>query len=278
MRVGLTGATGTLGRHVLAALRGRGIEPDVFTGDVTDAPVTASWAQACGLVIHCAAMVPVREVEADPARALAVNAGGTINIATGLARTGGRLALVSTSHVYEPSDDPIAEDGALGPATAYGMTKLDAENWARRMLPDALVLRLFSYFDARQDPLFVVPALAFRIERAAQGESLDLFGADSTRDMADAAWLAGRLVDLALGSATGAVNVCTGRGFAIRDLAARLAAAMGRSDVSFVPAGTGRNALVGANGKMCSLLPELPPFDLDEALAAFVEAREKAGA
>lgn len=274
MRIGLTGANGTLGRHVASVLEARGRACDRFTGDVTDAEMTMRWAQDRDLVIHCAALVPVARVEADPARALAVNAGGTINIARGLAATGGRLALVSTSHVYRPSDQPIGEDWPTEATTAYGLTKLHGEQWATRVLPEALILRLFSYFDARQDPLFVVPALAERIAAAPRDAALDLFGADSVRDVADAAWLAERVVDLALGNATGAVNLCTGQGFTIADIAARLARAMGRDDVSFRPAGNVRNALVGDASRRRALLPGGADFDLDDALARFVALRE----
>ncbi|MDR7102057.1 NAD(P)-dependent oxidoreductase [Croceicoccus sp. BE223] len=275
-RIGLTGATGTLGRHVAAALARQGHAVDPFAGDVTDAGATRAWAAGCELVIHCAALVPVATVAADTARALAVNAGGTINVARGLADGGGRLALVSTSHVYRPSDLPLLEDDPVGPVSDYGLTKLHGEDWARRILGDPLVMRLFSYFDARQDSLFVVPALAARIDAAGPGARLDLFGSTSVRDIADAAWLAERVVALALSGAGGVVNVCTGQGHSIEKIASRLAMSMGRDDVVFAPAGDApANTLVGDPSLMARLLPEAPGFDLEAALARFVVQREK---
>lgn len=273
MRIGLSGARGTLGRRIAAELEQRGHTVDAFGGDVTDHVATTAWAGAQEAVIHSAAMVPVGEVTADTARAIAVNVGGSISIARALADKGGRMIQISTSHVYRPSDEPLAETAKLAPVSDYGLTKLHAEHWVRRIMPEALIPRLFSFFDARQAATYVVPALADRIEAAEFNGSLELYGAESVRDIANAAWLAARVVDAVEAGATGPLNICTGSGVKIETLARKLSKAFGRSDIKFQPVPGEANRLVGSMARYEAEVGPVPDFDLDVALTAFMAER-----
>ena len=276
MRIGLTGASGTLGRRIRAELEARGHEVDAFAGDLTDSVAATAWASGHETVIHSAAMVPVGEVAADTARAIAVNVGGSVTIARAVAKAGGRMVQISTSHVYRPSDEALAEDASLAPASDYGLTKLHAEHWVKRILPDAAILRLFSFFDAQQAASYVVPALAARIEAAEFGAELDLHGAQSVRDIADAAWLAARVVDALEAKVSGPLNICTGSGVKIETLARKLSKAFGRSDIKFVPVEGEANRLVGDTARYESEVGTVADFDLDAALTRFMAERGSA--
>ena len=276
MRIGLTGASGTLGRRIRAELEARGHEVDAFAGDVTDSVAATAWASRQETVVHSAAMVPVGEVAADTARAIAVNVGGSVTIARAVAKAGGRMVQISTSHVYRPSDEALAEDATLAPASDYGLTKLHAEHWVKRILPDAAILRLFSFFDAHQAASYVVPALAARIEAAEFGAELDLHGAKSVRDIADAAWLAARVVDALEAKVSGPLNICTGSGVKIETLARKLSKAFGRSDIKFVPVEGKANRLVGDTARYESEVGTVADFDLDAALTRFMAERGSA--
>lgn len=273
VRVGMTGARGTLGRRVVAELHERGHEVDAFSGDVTDRAAVHGWASGQQTVVHSAAVVPVGAVEDDTARAVAVNVGGTINVARALAERGARLLHISTSHVYRPSDEPLAETGELDPASDYGVTKLQAEHWVGRILSNAAILRLFSFFDARQAESYVVPALAGRMEQAELGADIALHGARSVRDFVDAVWFAGRVVDAVERDVAGPINLCTGHGTSIAVLARTLADALGRGDTNLVPQAGEANRLVGDPSRAVELLGNPAAFDLDAALVRFVAER-----
>lgn len=274
--VGLTGATGTLGRRIVPALAERGLTAAAFQGDICEPGSVGRWIDDgdFSVIIHCAAVVPVTKVEADLPRAIAVNVGGTAAVAVAARDAGKRLVQVSTSHVYAPSEQPVSENAELAPSTHYGLTKLQGEMWCMRLVPDSLIVRVFSYFDTEQPSSFVVPAMSDRISVAAHGSELEVFGFDSVRDMASAQWLASRIVDLALSATAGVVNLGTGKGVAIGELARRMATLAGRSDLTFVPAvQEPSNALVADTTRLAALLPGgVPQFDLDAALREFIDA------
>jgi GDP-4-dehydro-6-deoxy-D-mannose reductase len=111
---------------------------------------------------HLAALsVPEDCGDREPApRAVAVNVDGTrrvLELAAGLPSRP-RLLFVSTSHVYAPvaSDSPrIDETAPLGPAHAYGRTKLAGEQEVGRAICrdgcDAVIARAFHHAGPRQD-------------------------------------------------------------------------------------------------------------------------------
>lgn len=268
--IGLTGGRGVLGARIRDALTARGLEVLCFDGDVRDREAIADWIAPLDGVVHAAAMVPVQQVEADLGAALLTNVVGTINVAQGAARSGCRMIYISTSHVYRSSDTALAEDDPLMPASLYGLTKLQGEQWVNTLVPDALIVRVFSYFDARQQPSYLVPNLLRRISAAETGASLDIYGADCIRDIADARWLGERCAILIAGTASGSVNCCTGQGERVADIARRLAAAIGREDIRWNPVQEGRpNSLVGAPDRLIELGGRFAPFDLDAALAVY---------
>jgi len=127
-RVVVTGAGGQLGRALL----------DAFAGDDVLAFTHEQWAVERGrspreahtgdLVLHAAAWTDVDGAEADPMRAIAVNAGGISNIRTGL-----QLPVVyySTDYVFDGRKrTPYVESDEPNPLSAYGRSKLDGEEAA----------------------------------------------------------------------------------------------------------------------------------------------------
>lgn len=272
MRIGLTGAAGTLGRRLAPRLVAAGHEVVPFNGDVRQSAFIASWLEGLDYVIHSAAVVPVDRVRDNLADAIHVNVIGAVNIAKAVTKKGGcGLAYISSSHVYASSDAPLAEDAPTYPPSQYGLTKLHGENWVCSIMPDALAIRVFSFFDSNQPASYLVPALTARIQGAEQGAALPLRGAQCVRDIADADWIAGICAQLVSRQATGIVNCGTGHGFLVRDIAALLAAAMGRADISWQAFSEDAiNSLVADTGRLTKLLGAAPEFALDRALADYV--------
>lgn len=266
--VGLTGATGVLGRRMAGHLAQAGWEMLPFRGDVRDRDAVETFVEQAELIVHAAAVVPVKRVEANLADAVHVNAAGTALLAAAAARLGRPFVFISTSHVYAATPGRLSEHAAVDPASLYGLTKLQGEQWVRALRGDHLILRLFSYFDEWQAEEYLVPSLRRRISEAGRGATIALAGAENIRDIASADWLADRCVRLISAGACGTINICSGQPRKIIDIAEALARETGRSDIIWHGEQDGPpNSLVGDPGLSDSIIGEAPAFDLSGALA-----------
>lgn len=94
-------------------------------------------------VIHCAAMTAVDRCESERALAFGVNRDGTANIAHACHTAHARLLAISTDYVFAGDlGRPYREDDTTGPRTAYGQSKLAAEEAVRSLCPDHLIARV----------------------------------------------------------------------------------------------------------------------------------------
>ncbi|MBY6058709.1 NAD-dependent epimerase/dehydratase family protein [Leisingera daeponensis] len=231
-KIYITGSGGIVGRHALKVLAelAPGAEVIRNTADLTNLSETAAAIAAAGpldLVIHLAAMVPVAAVNADPARAYAVNAGGTINLLSALSASPARMLLCSTSHVYASQDTPIPESAVTKPVTVYGQSKLMAEQAALEICAvsgrSLCIGRLFSIHDPEQTGSYLRPSLEKRFTEADPEADFELYGADGLRDFLTARAAARYLVRLALSDAEGVVNVASGNPVTVAGFAQSLA-------------------------------------------------------
>lgn len=143
----MTGASGLVGPHVVAALEARGwnvVTAARSAGDVrvdlTDRARTAAALGGLDLdaAINCAALTDVDACEREPQRAELANCGLVANLVAALPATC-HLVHVSTDQVYPGTAAPHGEDAAA-PVNAYGRTKLAGEGAAMGH-PVATVLR-----------------------------------------------------------------------------------------------------------------------------------------
>jgi len=154
MRVLVTGATGFLGSHVAEqiARQGhavrvlvrrtsdrsflRGFETEEALGDVTQPDGLAAAVEGVDAVVHAAGLVKARSA----AEFEAVNAGGTANLLAALdpAHPLRRFVLISSLAAHGPSEDgrPRPLDAPAAPVTAYGRSKLRAEELVRSWAGD----------------------------------------------------------------------------------------------------------------------------------------------
>ena len=102
--------------------------------DITDRSTLAAFVgDGCDAFVHLAGMASVRQANANPAMAWAVNAQGAAHVAQALAesRAAGAdplLLVISSAEVYAPaSDHAHRETDPVGPVSSYAASKLGAE-------------------------------------------------------------------------------------------------------------------------------------------------------
>jgi dTDP-4-dehydrorhamnose reductase len=141
MRILITGAAGMLGQDLCEAAAAAGHDALGLARsqlDVSDAgAVDAALAGARpDVVINSAAWTDVDGAEAEEAQATLVNGAGAGNVAAAAARAGAWTIHVSSDYVFDGAKRaPYLESDPVGPASAYGRSKLAGEREVARAAP-----------------------------------------------------------------------------------------------------------------------------------------------
>ena len=236
--VGLSGARGILGHILKERLDHHGVQSAAYPGDINDSDALSAWFadHHFAYFFHFAALVPVLAVESDPMLAFQTNVVGTFNVCRRLIETqaGCWLFHCSSSHVYEatPAVALISEDSPKKPPTFYGATKLAAEGVVETLMGKLqspyCIGRVFSFTHARQLPPYLVPSLRQKILALRDGETLEIDNPSSVRDIQDAEQVIDVILHLARRAAVGTVNIGTGIGRSVSDIALSVAQELGR--------------------------------------------------
>lgn len=231
-----------------------GVTPVVVNGDVRDVDTLAAALSAhnCDSVIHLAGLKAVGESQSRASDYYDCNVLGTLRLAQAMQRTGvSKLVFSSSATVYgEPETLPLPEDHKLAPFSAYGRTKLMAEVMLEDISQSAqpLKIAILRYFNPigshesgmiGEDPNGIPNNLMPYISQVAVGRLpvLNVFGNDYPTPDGTGVRDYVHVVDLAIGHLRALdhldaqsffkMNLGTGRGTSVLELAAAFAVACG---------------------------------------------------
>lgn len=245
----VTGGCGFIGSHVVEALLARGDRvriiddlstgkrhavlagAEILVGDVADRALLGRALAGADGCFHLAAIASVPRCEQDWRGGLHSNVTGTIAVLEA-ARAAGpaplRVVYASSAAVYGDNPAvPLAETAGGMPLSSYGAHKLLGElyaraAWSRDRVP-SVGLRLFNVYGPRQDPNSPYSGvISIFVERLGAGAAIEIFGdGGQTRDFVYVADAAAHFLAAMAGLREGArvLNVCTGRGTKVIDLA-----------------------------------------------------------
>lgn len=237
MQALVTGASGFVGRHLVAHLEAAGDDVAISDTEITEpaALVAEFQLRRPETVYHLAAQADVGASFQDPVGTLRVNVEGTFNVLDAARSAGAhRVVAVTSADVYgevDPAQLPVTETTPMRPVTPYGASKAAAEmvcvqaGMGRGL--EVVRARAFNHLGPGQSDRFVASALAARVvaNERADTSTVRVGNLGARRDFTDVRDVVRAYRLLALRGVPGeAYNVCSGVGRGVSDLAERLVA------------------------------------------------------
>ncbi|HVA26736.1 MAG TPA: GDP-mannose 4,6-dehydratase [Candidatus Baltobacteraceae bacterium] len=245
MRALVTGATGFVGTHLVAALHEQRYDvlvaggPNdthafpIDIGDISTLRAAMDLARP-DVVFHLAAQTFVPDSFAEPMATYVPNIRGTALVAQAVREYAAsdsnapRLIFASSAEVYgtQPAQRfPLDESAPPYPSNPYAASKAAAElvllGEHRAFGLDVVIARVFNTIGPGQNERFVVANFAAQLSRIAGGAPPQLLvgNLDARRDFLDVRDVARAYLGLALSGEPGEIyNICSGTAYPIRDV------------------------------------------------------------
>lgn len=288
MRVLVTGGAGFIGSHLVDALVCKGDEVVVLDnfhrgrrdniqahldcshvrlidGDIRNPASVDAAMDGVDLVYHLAAQPNVLGSVSEATYSVETNVLGTHHVLEAAARAGvSHVVFSSSREVYgEPATLPVPESAPLLAKNPYGASKIAGEAYCRAWHgmggPGCTILRFGNVYGPR-DFGRVIPLW---LDYARNGEAFPVFGGQQLLDFVDVELAVKALLAVATVDVDGPINVATGSGTTLHQLALRLLHLTGgRSSVDLKPARSVEVVKFVADvGRMRDILGLEPPAD-----------------
>lgn len=250
-----TGVSGTIGKHLPTSVNPIKLdlssEKKIFSGLIFESNSN---------LLHLAGVVGPSEVLKNIDYARSVNIEGTRHLAQEfIKKCDGVFYYVSTSHVYSPSNELIAETNPVSPASIYAEQKLEAETLLQELFelePDRLcIIRVFSVLDWDVAPFTLGGAIRKLID-----SDFSLSNSSDVRDFLTPRTIGTALHEIATGPfQSGIINLCSGLGISVGEAAKRMLRESGfEVDVNKLSWDSGPNPyVVGDNSRLKLMYPNL---------------------
>ena len=247
----LTGATGFVGRQVLRELNQRNCRVRLVVRDGKQVPPSAAiekiiatpdlwsesaawWSDVCrgvDTVIHVAWYAEPGRYLHSPINRECLE--GTLRLGQGAIDTKvRRLVGIGTCFEYDLGAGLLSIETPLRPSTPYAAAKVAAFQALSQSLPQHGVefawCRLFYLYGEGENERRLVPHLRAKLKA---GEPAELSSGEQIRDYLDVRDAARMIVEAALGTVQGPVNICSGIPVTIRQIAEGIADEYGRRDL-----------------------------------------------
>jgi nucleoside-diphosphate-sugar epimerase len=273
VRVLVTGATGFIGREVVAQLAGDELlAPSRAELDLDDAAAVERFVSARRpeAVLHLAWYARPADYLVSEENLGSLDA--TIRLArVALAHGCRRFVGAGTCLEYADLGRARREEDPTDPHSLYASCKLAAFGVVRALCAAAGASfawgRVFHLHGPREAPGRLLPWIARELQRGAE---VPLTDGTQLRDHLHVADVAGALVEVLRSGAAGAINVCSGQAVSLREVVATVAELVGRADLLRFGARPHRAGevmvLTGDAGRLAAL-GFRPRFGLRDGLA-----------
>lgn len=248
--IAVTGASGMLGRHIVAALKFADFDVISYSRTARDFELWRCWDltqwktekeldelfESVDAVIHAGAAVPSAQHLCDDNESFDANVRASLNLADWVRKRDLPLVHISGAIVYvDPNDQDIQEDAPIGWSGLggfYGLTKLLAEDLLRREKDAGLRLAILRPSSIYGYGLGTEKLICSFLSRAHEGSTIEL--SEPVTDSVDfihAADVADAVVKVLQDTAWGTFNLASGRSTSINDLAEMCISVAGKGDV-----------------------------------------------
>jgi len=252
-RILMTGATGFVGRQVLASLvekevdivpvaRPKSVEKLPRAPRIKEPIVTEDlfaedgrwWQQnlrGIDTVVHAAWYAEPGQYQFSTENMNCLI--GTLRMAQAAAQVGvKRFVGVGTCFEYAQSDQPLSADSPLAASSPYAASKAAVYFALSQLLPqygtEFVWCRLFYLYGEGEDARRLVPAIRRNLS---EGRPVELTAGHQVRDFLDVIEAGRQIASVAVSGKTGAANICSGKPVTVRELAESIADEYGRKDL-----------------------------------------------
>ena len=187
--------------------------------------------------------------------------------------SGGKFLVVTGScaeYSWE-TDEPISEGQLELPETIYGKSKLDLLNWLRNRSIPYLWTRTFFQFGSNEPTGRLIPSL---IDSLLLGEKFHVKSGDDIRDFVYIEDIVRILQGLILEEKVGVVNIGSGTGTRVEDLASNIGKLLGKEHlISYGKSSDSKSSIISNPSRLICLYGEYDWTPLTTALTQSIEAR-----
>ena len=220
---GITGSTGSIGKNLIKNTKN--FKFIYFKKDITKKNLVDNWIKKNKLeiVVHLAAIVPIKIVNDNKKKAYKVNVFGTKNLVNAILQNDNNIKWVffsSTSHVYSSTKLKIKENFTIKPISYYGKTKYLAEKEIMRLKKKDIkfcIGRIFSTTNTNQRKDYLVPDLKRKIKKLK--EPVILENLNHYRDFISVNDISKIIVNLSKKQYKGIVNIASGKKTKLSEIA-----------------------------------------------------------